>query len=184
MTVLKLSSANSNTLDPTDAQEIQAVIQKAYDLEVKAARDFDTSAFAEVFVNDARVSLDPSTIAFVKSVKVKIGQTPRDDYGFLDYKIAYYELWQAGALASEALREKAQQENRDLTPEENQSLAGNMPRAQGPGKRVSLVFHSITGKGDRASAVFDDGPRINQFQLVKINSQWYIAGWTILEVHA
>lgn len=184
LVAVKLGSADTGIPDTKDAKEIQAVIQKSYDLEVKAARDFDTSEFSSVFVNDARVPLDKSTKEFVKKVKIKKGETLKDDYGFLDYKKAYFELWQTGAVESEAIQEKAKKENRDLTSDEKKAMAENMHRSTGPDKKVSLIFHSIKIDGDMATAIFDDGPRVNEFHLVKINNQWSIAGWIILEVHA
>lgn len=178
------SNADAGIPDTEDAKKIEAVLQKSYDLEVKAARDFDTSQFATVYANDSRVPLDQSTKDLVKKVKTKKGEPQKDDYGFLDYKVAYYQLWETGAVESEAIQEEATKENRDLTTEEKKAMAENMHQATGADRKVTLIFRSIKVNRDMATAVFDDGPRLNEMQLVKIKNEWFIVGWTILEVHA
>ncbi len=179
----RLNRADSGISDTEDAKKIQAVLQKAYDLEAKAAHDFDTSQFSSVFVNDPRVPLAESTNEFVKTVMIQMGEPVREHYGFLDYKIAYFELWRAGALASEAIQQRAQQENRALTADENRAMLENMHRAAGAERKTALVFHFIKVNGNLATVVFDDGPRLNEMQLVKSNNNWYIAGWKILQVN-
>jgi hypothetical protein len=180
----KLGTANAGIPETEDTKEIEAVIQKSYDLEAKAAYNFDTSQFASVFINDSRVKLDPSTQKFVESVKVKLGQDTQEEYGFLDYKMAYFEKWEADALQVEAIQANADQEKRELTSDEMIAMANSMHRATGPEKKATIIFYSIKQDGDMATAVFDDGPRLNEMKLVKIKGSWLIAGWTILQVHA
>jgi hypothetical protein len=174
-----------NIPDTTDAKEIQRTIEKAYAVEEIAARTFDTTEFAKVFINDPRGGrLDDSTLQFIKEV---LG-TNLTSTGYLDYKLAYYKWWEAGARKIEALQSKAQAEGRPLTPEEASSLIDSsgriaMPRAQGPAPEIWLDFYSISIEGDIAVAIFDDGPRTNQMTLVKIDGQWYIAGNEILALH-
>ncbi|MCS7178877.1 MAG: hypothetical protein N0A03_06340, partial [Anaerolineae bacterium] len=150
-----------------------------------AARTFNTTEFAEVFINDPRGGkLDDSTLRFIEEVY----GTDLTSAGYLDYKIAYYKWWASGARKIEALQSKAQAEGRPLSPEELSSLIDSsgriaMPRAQGPIQKVNLQFHSISIEGDTAVVIFDDGPRTNRTTLVKVNGRWYIAGNKILAVH-
>lgn len=168
-----------------DVEAVQQTIRKAYEIEEKAARTFDTTEFATVFINDPRGGkLDTSTLQFVEEV------SGRDltSAGYLDYKLAYYKWWEGGALKIEALQSKAQAEGRALTQEEISSLVDDngriaMPRAQGPISEVWLDFFSISIDGDVAIAIFDDGPRTNKMILVKKDGRWYIAGNEILSVH-
>lgn len=171
--------------DTPDAREIQQTIEKAYAIEETAARTFDTTEFAKVFINDPRGGeLDDSTLQFVNEV---FG-TNLASAGYLDYKLAYYKWWESGARKIEALESQARAEGRPLTPEELSSLVDSsgriaMPRAQGPIREIRLDWHSISINGDIAVAIFDDGPRTNRMTLVKIDGRWYIAGNEILAVH-
>jgi hypothetical protein len=169
-----------------DTERIVQTIKRAYELEEKAARTFDTTEFASVFINDPRGgTLDASTIDFVKDVT----NNPRlTMIGYLDYKVAYYKWWEIGALQIEALQDKAQAEQRPLSQDELLSLVDSkgrvaMPRAQGPISPVYLEFLSISIDNDVAIVVFDDGPRTNKMILVRVNEEWYIAGNEILSVH-
>lgn len=182
----KQSSDRARSIpDTTEAKEIQRTIEKAYMIEEIAARTFDTTEFAKVFINDPRGGkLDDSTLQFVEEV-LGINRTSA---GYLDYKLAYYKWWEAGAQKIEALQAKAQAEGRPLTPEEVSSLIDGsgriaMPRAQGPVSEIWLDFYSISINGDIAVAIFDDGPRTNRMTLVKVDGKWYIAGNEILAVH-
>ncbi|MDW8069226.1 MAG: hypothetical protein RML46_09950 [Anaerolineae bacterium] len=174
-----------NIPNTPDEKEIQQTIERAYELEEIAARTFNTTEFAEVFINDPRGGkLDDSTLRFIEEVY----GTDLTSAGYPDYKIAYYKWWASGARKIEALQSKAQAEGRPLSPEELSSLIDSsgriaMPRAQGPIQKVNLQFHSISIEGDTAVVIFDDGPRTNRTTLVKVNGRWYIAGNKILAVH-
>jgi hypothetical protein len=170
--------------DTEDTKQIEAVLQRSYDLEAKASQDFDLSLFPSVFINDPRVKLSASTVQFIQKVRGMKGEAPREDYGFLDYKIAYFELWGSGATQIETIQTEANQEDRDLTSEERQTMANSMPRSKGPVLSAKLIFRSIKVERDMATAVFDDGPRLNEMRLVRIKNDWFIAGWKILETHA
>lgn len=190
--------ASSGVPDTAEAKKIQATIFKAYEIEANAARSFDTSQFASVFTNDSVAVLEPSTIEFIQEVAKDVAKTdgklthllsrPADKLGYLDYKLAYYTWWRAGAEKGEALQAVAEKENRELTQEERQSLidaSGRVapPRAQGMTSVPELKFESIEIKGDVALAVCDDGPRTIEMTLVKKAGQWYLAGGKLLRLH-
>jgi len=183
--LISLNHKETGIPDAEDTKQIEEVLQRSYDLEAKAAQDFDLSLFPSVFINDPRVKLSASTVQFIQKVRGMKGEAPRDDYGFLDYKIAYFELWGSGATQIETIQAEAKQENRDLTSEERKTMANSMHRSIGQVQSAKLVFRSIVMVDrDMAIAVFDDGPRLNEMRLVRIKNNWFIAGWKILETHA
>lgn len=169
-----------------DARDIQEVIQKSYDLEGMAGRTFDTSSFKDVFINDPRFELDPSTVKFITDVT---NEPIKDKYGYLDYKLAYFNWWKEGALKIERYRAKAKEEGRQsLTEEETKSLMDEngraaAPRLQGDFEPNVLYFFTIDVHDDIATATFDDGPRTVKMTLVKVKDKWLIAGATILSIH-
>jgi hypothetical protein len=178
--------AYSGVPDTENARQIQDTIVKSYQIEDAAARDFDTSLFPTVFVNDPRGGeLSPSTIDLVRDYN----KDATSNYiGYLDSKLAYYSWWEQGALRLEELWAKAAQEGRHLTREEMNSLMDSggrlaAPRLQGPVPTPEIRFISISVKGDLAIATFDDGGRTIEMTLVKINGQWYIAGNKVIDVH-
>jgi len=188
--VVKWSAGLKDMPDTADAQQIMRTIQRAYELEAKAACTFDISEFPTVFINDPRGgALDPSTAEFVRDV---LNGPSLPAPGYLDYKVAYYQWWAEGAARWEALQARAAAEGRNLTQDEMASLVDSKGRMAGPrgcpgpeagGSKIDLEFLSLHINGDVASVVFDDGPRTNQMTLVKVNHQWYIAGNRILALH-
>lgn len=169
--------------DTPESHQIQATIRRAYELRLLAGRTFDTTDFPSVFVNDPRGGkLAPEWLKLVEDVTGSSSVTP----GYLDYELAYYEHWKTGALQLEKLQAKAAEEGRQLTAEEVLSLQDRSGRIAAPrapeGVNIELNFKSIVVEGDVAIAVFDDGPRLNEMILVKIDGKWYIAGNKILQI--
>jgi len=181
-TTIRVSAA-PGVPDTPDSRQIQATIRRAYELRARAGHTFDTTDFASVFVNDPRGGkLPPEWLKLVEDVT----GSSSDTTGYLDYELAYYEHWKTGALRLEELWAKAAEEGRPLTLEEVQSLRDRSGRIAAPrapeGVRIQIDFKSIVVEGDVATAVFDDGPRLNEMTLVKINGKWYIAGNKILQI--
>jgi hypothetical protein len=185
---VNLSTGKSQESIPQNQEDKQIleVISQSYDLEAKAGRTFDFSAFDTVFINDPRGgNLDTSTVDFITSITK---ENKKSFYGYLDYKIAYYSWWRDGALKYERLTSNAESTKRGLTTEESKSLVDEkgrmaMPRLQGNYVPTKLTFLSLNLKSDIAVVVFDDGPRTNQMTMVKFNDKWYIAGNIILAIH-
>jgi len=169
-----------------DAELIKETIQKSYEIENTAAMTFDLSLFETVYTNDQRGGeLSPSTLELIRSVT---GDHSPRNFGYLDYKIAYFSWWKAGALKFEELKSRATKENRNLTESELKSLIDEngrvaMPRSQGIQASTELMFVSLDIAGDVANVVYDDGLRTNKMILVKLGNQWYIAGNKILLLH-
>ena len=169
-----------------DGELIQDVLNNSYVIESLSAKTFDLSSYTTIFVNDQRGGeLSPSTIEFVRSIS---GDYTSESFGYLDYKIAYYTWWETGALKIETLQARADLENRELTEDELKTLIDDqgriaMPRSQSSDASIPLRFISITIEGDKGIVTYDDGLRINQAILVKIDGDWYIAGNKILSLH-
>lgn len=177
--------ADSGIPDTEDSTLVQETIVRSYKIEAETAMTFNTAAFVSVFVNDARGGkLIPEQLKFMQDITHNPSKT---DFGYLDYKIAYYTWWGKGAETVEQLQTKTAIEGRNPTQEEMQSLVdptGRIaPYRSTNTKTPEIEFKSITIKGDQAIATFDDGPRINEMTLVKINSGWLIAGNKILAYH-
>jgi len=192
------TKASLGVPDTAEARQIQETVRRAYKIEAIAARTFDTSQFALVFTNDPAVKLEPSTIEFIREVAKDVSRTDSkleyltskadDRLGYLDYKLAYYIWWKAGAEKIEMLQAVAKEEQRELTQAEKQSLidtSGRIapPRAQGEASVPKLKFWSIEIKEHMALAVYDDGPRTIEMTLVKKGGQWYLAGGKLLDLH-
>lgn len=168
------------------AEQILDVIKRSYEIEAKAGRIFDTTLFDKVFINDYRGGeLSPSTVDFIINVT---GDVSKVNYGYLDYKLAYYSWWNSGAVKYEEIKAKADKEERSLTREEMASLVDKkgriaVPRLKGDYVPNQLTFISMDIQEDTATVVFDDGPRTNQMIMVKVDNKWYVAGNKILLVH-
>jgi hypothetical protein len=169
-----------------DGELIQDMLKNSYFVESSSAKTFDLSLFSSIFVNDQRGGeLSPSTIEFIRSVS---GDYISESFGYLDYKIAYYTWWKAGALKLETLQARANLENRELTEDELKTLIDDhgrvaMPRSQSSNTNIALRFISIEIEGEKAIVIYDDGLRTNQAILLKIDDNWYIAGNKILSLH-
>jgi len=178
--------AFSGVQQTEEVNKIQKVIERSYEIEAKAGRDFDTSMFDKVYANDIRGGeLSQSTVEFIESVFHDQG---KDTYGYLDYKLAYFAWWGKGALKAEMIFTKAKNENRKMTKDEVRSLLDEkgrlaMPRLKGDVVKKNLTLNSVEVNNDVAVVIFDDGPRTNQMTLVKVNNNWLIAGNKIIAVH-
>lgn len=164
--------------DTPEAKEIMKVVENAYDIETEAAFTFDIKKFPEVFINDPRFPLDPATLQTVKELT---NNPLLETAGYLDYKIAFYSWRIDATINAEKIKEKAKQENRDLTQEEKESLIDQNgriapARAQGPIRTLPLTFLSVEVNDDIAAVVVNDGPRTLEIFLVLVDKKWYIAG--------
>jgi hypothetical protein len=164
--------------DTPEAKEVMETVEKAYDIQAEAAYTFDLSKFPTVFINDPRFPVSRGTL---KTIRELTNNPSLESAGWLDYKLAYYSWTRDAILHSEAVREKAKQENRGLTTEEIQSLIDPQgrtapARAESPIRKQKLKFMSVSINGDIAKAILNDGPTTIELTLVFVDKQWYIAG--------
>jgi hypothetical protein len=164
--------------DTPEAKEVMETVEKAYDIQAEAAYTFDLSKFPTVFINDPRFPVGRGTL---KTIRELTNNPSLESAGWLDYKLAYYSWTRDAILHSEAVREKAKQENRGLTTEEIQSLIDPQgrtapARAESPIRKQKLKFMSVSINGDIAKAILNDGPTTIELTLVFVDKQWYIAG--------
>ncbi len=187
LTPKKAATAFVGVPETADSKAVQETILKSYKIEDRAARKFDNFPdFESVFVNDLRGGeLSLSTIKFIQEVT---NQPSKTDFGYLDYKMAYFTSWGEGAAALDELDAKLKKEKREATEEELKALVDSGGRTasyrtseeEEPG---TIKFISIAVDGDQAIVTFDDGPTTNEMTLVRIDKKWFIAGNKILSVH-
>ncbi len=171
--------------DTKEAKDIMKAIEKAYDVEIKAARSFDLSKFSTVFINDPRFNVDPYTLDVVREMT---NRPDLESAGWLDYKMAYYSWRSEAILNAETIKAKAKAENRDLTEEEINSLVDSHGRSApsrsfGSPKKPNLTFISMDVKDDIALVVLDDGTYTAELTLVLVDGEWYIAAFNGISVN-
>jgi hypothetical protein len=177
---------NSPTEEITQVEKtkktIEETIRYAVDVEFEAAVNLDDKKFPEVFINDPRFPLDPSTLDTVR----ELTDNPKlESAGWLDYKLAYYGWLINGIKAREDLENKAKSENRNLTKEERKILNENdAPVHTKKGDyRSPLYIPSIELKDDIAKAVIEDGCINAELTLVLVDGKWFIAGYKGLGIN-
>lgn len=121
--------------DTTEAKEIMKTVEKAYQIEAKAARNFDPRDFPTVFINDSRFPIYPVTLQVVREMTNNLSL---ESAGYLDYKLAFYSWWREGALHREELQKKAKSENRELSKEERKSLTDAYGRVAFPRREGAI----------------------------------------------
>lgn len=166
------------------AKEIIRAIEKAYDVEARAAYTFDFSKFSEVFINDPHYLMDPEWLEIVR----ELSRNPSlESAGWLDYKMAYQSSRRDAILHSEAVHAKAKAENRDLTPEERKSLNDPLgqpapARSKSPVRKVQVAYLSLEVNDDVAVVTLIRGIYYSEVTLVMVDYHWYIANERFLSV--
>jgi hypothetical protein len=159
------------------AKEIIRAIEKAYDVEARAAYTFDFSKFPDVFINDPRYLMDPEWLEVVR----ELSHNPSlESAGWLDYKMAYQSSRRDVILHSEAVQAKAKAENRELTLEERKSLNDPLgqpapARSQSPVRKTQVAYLSLEVNDDVAVVTLIRGAYYSEVTLVLIDKNWYIA---------
>lgn len=171
--------------DTMDAKEIMKTVEMAYDIEAESAYTFDLRKFPNVFINDPRFPVDPSTLEVVRELT---NNPSLESAGWLDYKLAYYSWRMDATLYAEAIKEKAKADNRELTDSEKKSLIDSNgrsapARAEDPYRHQPLLFMSVNIVDDIATVVLNDGPTTIELTVVLVDKQWYIAGIKGISIH-
>jgi len=172
--------------DTPEARQIQATMNRAYELMATAARTFDESEFPAVFVDTPDYELSDRQREAIGQV---LGSRALENAGYLTAMQAYYIAWGEGAAHLERVLEKAEIEQRQITADEMQEIVeangGRVPTLarQDPISEVKLEFESIEITGDRAIVRYDDGAALQEAVLVKIKGQWFITGIKPIWVH-
>jgi hypothetical protein len=171
--------------DPAEVAAIKAVIDRAYDLDGLAARTFDVSQFPTVYANDPSVQVNGVQAGVVAKAR---GVQAAAAAGYLDYKLAFYGRWQAGAEQLEQLQAAARAQGRQMTAAELRSVAVDgqppPPRRTDPMYKTGLRFDNFTIDGSRAEVVFDDGAVLQRAFLLKTATGWKIVGQRPIKIHA
>lgn len=161
-----------------DIAAIVAVVKRSYDLQALAARNFDTSQFHEVYVNDPRTPLDQSQQAYIqKMLPVLKGYVPEPagTPGMLDYWRLKFAEWRLGA-------ERWEQQQRGVAVSATDGIVLR-PALTGNPPPQDIRFDGTWVTGDRAEALVDTGGALRRLYLVKTAEGWRIGGQQILDTH-
>ncbi len=178
--------ANPGVPDTPEARQIQATINRAYELMAIAARTFDVSEFPTVFVDTPDYELSDRQR---EAISQMLGPKAVENAGYLTAMQAYYIAWGEGATRLDKALEKAEAEHRQITADEMQETVkangGRVPTLarQDPISKTKLKFESIEINGNKAIVRYDDGAALQEAVLVKIKGQWFIAGIKPIWVH-
>jgi hypothetical protein len=160
------------------AKKIIRAIEKAYDVEARAAYTFDFSKFPDVFINDSRFLLDYERLENAR----EMSRNPAlESAGWLDYKMAQYSWKRDTILLSEAVHAKAKAENRALTPDERKSLeepwGGRLvpARVKSPVGTAKAAYFSLEIIKDVAVVRLKRGAYYSEVTLVLVDKKWYVA---------
>lgn len=163
---------------PSDLAAIKATIERAYELQGLAARNFDISAVHTVYVNDPRVRLSDEQLDLVTRALAHLGgRVPQvgDTPGMLDYVRLHFAYWQLGD-------ERLEQRLRGFQINPQDGPIGP-PRRSDPVYKAKIRYDDVKVEGDRAEVVLDDGAALQSLLLVKTRDGWRIAGLRPLWIH-
>jgi len=159
------AAATAGVPETEDSRLIQDTILRSYELQHQAVLTMDTSAFSTVFVNDPRGGLlSPGQIEYMQNMT---GQFAKTDFGYLEYESEWFTV---------------RPTPEEVEPALDSDGGGPVLRPTPPGVLVlrsaplELQFISIVIEGDRAVATVNDGSRLREMVLVKLDGKWFIAG--------
>lgn len=154
-------------VNPSDAQAIQAAVERGYRLQAEAARSFDTSGFAAAFADDARVPLtDLQQRALARFAP------GTNAAGYLSYERAYFAWWQAGDRSFQTVQAARA---KGVTPSTD-DLNNAVSRRADPYSMPVFTLHSIRIDGDLAYYEADTPASLIRMTLVNTNGTWRVAG--------
>lgn len=168
------SIISKNIANTPESSEIIKTIERAYYIEVEAARTNDLSKFPTVFINDLRFDLP---LNWLKVVRKVTGNPSLEKAGFLDYKIAYFTLVHEEFLKNEAIRAL-----HPYTPEPTSTVPpGMLLIVNNP--PPPLVFESVNINNEIATVVVNEGIRTFKYILILADGRWQIAGGNIVAIN-
>jgi len=171
----------------SDAKQIMAVINRAYQVLGTTSQSFDVSEFSDVFVDTEDYEL---TDEQRKMVAEALGLSAAEvkNAGYLTAMEAKYISRGRGAKLLQEALEKARAENRELSATEFQEIVtanhGHWPSSSAiTTNKTALTFESIGINGNKAIVRYDDGAALQEAILVKREGRWLIASIVPIWVH-
>ena len=174
--VTSVVTPNSET-----ATELQNLVKRYYDITGQAARIFDVTQFASVFVDAPNVSLDTWQVEAMAQLKAQ-------GSGMLSYELAFFGNWKQGAEKFEQLQATAKAQGRTISSAEMQAISSAdgippAPRRTDPMHKQKVTFLSFSRDGANAIVEFDDGAQNIKFFCINTKDGWKVAGMRVLSTH-
>lgn len=171
-----------------DAAAITTLLVRSYAVRTAALKNFDTSQYPSVFIDDAKVPLSRERAGFVGAVRARYGAEAATltGNGWLTYNRAEILDRQRSLGALARVRATASAQGRPLTSAELRSAVGVNGSVPPPGVAdhpQKIILVKLAVDGDRATAEFDDGAITYRAALVRTADGWRIAGEEILNIH-
>ena len=161
------AAKGADTAAIADEQAALKTFADGYLARAQAARDFDTSKFAQIYVDDASVPLTPLQLATLERIAPDVPKS-----GLLTYHTEFYRWWKAGSEA--ALRVQAAQDAK-RAPNLNDVLAA-VPAREDPIAIPHLTLKRADITSNRAVIEVDSDPAFFRITLVKQGGRWFVAG--------
>jgi hypothetical protein len=150
-----------------DERAALAVLGESLRVRAQAARDFDTSRFDQVFVDDASVPLTP----LQKDTLTRIAPTiPKA--GYLTFQREFYRHWSVGNEAAQRVF-AAQKAGRSPDPAD---VAAAIPAREDPIVMPALRLQRSNVAAARAYLEVETDPMLYRVTLVKVGATWRVAG--------
>ena len=181
--------------DPKEISAIEAVLERSYEVNAKAAMDFDFSQYPGVYADDPSIPVNMEQAQFVEKVRTARGPLVSGllHDGYLSFKLAQVLDSQQAVEALERIEAEAKAENRPVTATELNSVAGasGVPYRRGnviqrqPGEPSHFAYKdiSIDVSGTRAEVIYDDGAALAKAFFVKTPDGWKVAGIRAIKIH-
>jgi hypothetical protein len=150
-----------------DEQGALKAFADGYLARAQAARDFDTSKLAQIYIDDASVPLTPLQLATLERIAPNVPKS-----GLLTYHTEFYKWWKAGNEA--ALRVKAAQDAK-TAPNPEDVLAA-VPAREDPIAIPHLALKKVDITSNRAVIEVDSDPAFFRVTLIKQGGRWFVAG--------
>ena len=181
------AKANAGIPNTSDAKQIMAVMNRAYQVLGTTSQSFDVSEFPNVFVDTEDYEL---TDEQQKTVAEALGLNAAEvkNAGYLTAMQAKYVSRGRGAKLLQEALEKARAENRELSATAFQEIVkanhGQWPSGSAiTTNKTVLTFESIEINGNKAIVRYDDGAALQEAILVKQEGRWLIASIMPIWVH-
>lgn len=145
--------SKGNIPDTPDAQQIMAVMERAYQILGQASRSFDTSEFPSVFIDtkDYKLTIQQRE-AVAKVLNVNLDDVKST--GYLTAMQAQYISMSQGAMGVPVSKAK-----------------------------IVLAFKTMRINRNKALVRYDDGAALQEAILVKVDGKWFIASIKPIWIH-
>jgi len=171
----------------SDAKQIMAIMNRAYEVLGNASQTFNASEFPSIFIDTEDYKLtDQQQEVLAEILGVDVSEVK--NVGYLTAMQVEYATKAHGAKLLQEAFQKAKAENRKLTSDEIQEIVkanhGQLPPGKSATtKKAVLTFESIEINGYKAVVKYDDGAALQEAILVRKQGKWFVASIVPIWVH-